>query len=144
MGTGETVQVAGKGTLVIETKTGRKHIQEVMLVPGLEENLLSVGQMMEHGCFSLTMVPATQLVLRASVTHSLQTWHKRLGHLNDQSIKMLANQDMVHGLPSLEKDLAVCEGCKLGKQHRDSFPAESTWRAQFPLELVHTDICGPM
>ncbi|CAL2236277.1 unnamed protein product [Prunus armeniaca] len=175
MGTGETVQVAGKGTLVIETKTGRKHIQEVMLVPGLEENLLSVGQMMEHGyclvfgkgmvtifddwslqnpiakilmttnrCFSLTMVPATQLVLRASVTHSLQTWHKRLGHLNDQSIRMLANQDMVHGLPSLEKDFAVCEGCKLGKQHRDSFPAESTWRAQFPLELVHTDICGPM
>ena len=93
MGTGETVQVAGKGTLVIETKTGRKHIQEVMLVPGLEENLLSVGQMMEHGyclvfgkgmvtifddwslqnpiakvpmtsnrCFSLTMVPTTQLV----------------------------------------------------------------------------------
>ncbi|CAL9003906.1 unnamed protein product [Prunus brigantina] len=175
MGTGETVQVAGKGTLVIETKTGRKHIQEVMLVPGLEENLLSVGQMMEHGyclvfgkgmvtifddwslqnpiakvpmtsnrCFSLTMVPATQLVLRASVTQSLQTWHKRLGHLNDQSIRMLANQDMVHGLPSLEKDFAVCEGCKLGKQHRDSFPAKSTWRAQFPLELVHTDICGPM
>ncbi|KAI5330256.1 hypothetical protein L3X38_029654 [Prunus dulcis] len=144
MGTEETVQVAGKGTLVIETKTGRKHIQEVMLVPGLEENLLSVGQMMEHGCFSLTMVPATQLVLGASVTHSLQTWHKRLGHLNDQSIKMLANQDMVHGLPSLEKDFAVCEGCKRGKQHRDSFPAESTWRAQSPLELVHTDICGPM
>ncbi|KAI5338053.1 hypothetical protein L3X38_017324 [Prunus dulcis] len=144
MGIGETVQVAGKGTLVIETKTGRKHIQEVMLVPGLEENLLSVGQMMEHGCFSLTMVPATQLVMRASVTHSLQTWHKRLGHLNDQSIRMLANQDMVHGLPSLDKDFAVCEGCKLGKQHRDSFFAESTWRAQFPLELVHTDICGPM
>ncbi|CAL2234947.1 unnamed protein product [Prunus armeniaca] len=154
IGTGETVQVAGKGTLVIETKTGRKHIQEVMLVPGLEENLLSVGQMMEHGyclvfgkgmvtifddwslqnpiakvpmtinrCFSLTMVPATQLVLRASVTHSLQTWHKRLGHLNDQSIRMLANEDMVHGLPSMEKDFAVCEGCKLGKLHRDSFPA---------------------
>ncbi|KAI5341772.1 hypothetical protein L3X38_009647 [Prunus dulcis] len=51
---------------------------------------------------------------------------------------------MVHGLPSSEKDLEVCEGCKLGKQHRDSFPAESTWRAQFPLELIHTDICGPM
>ncbi|KAI5348230.1 hypothetical protein L3X38_001117 [Prunus dulcis] len=126
MGTGKTVQVAGKGTLVIETKTGRKHIQEVMLVPGLEENLLSI------------------VGARASVAHSLQTWHKRLGHLNEQSIRMLANQDMVHGLPSLDKDFAVCEGCKLGKQHRDSFPAESTWRAQFPLELVHTDICGPM
>ena len=53
MGTGEIVQVAGKGTLVIETKLGRKHIQEVMLVLGLEENLLSVGQMMEHGYYLL-------------------------------------------------------------------------------------------
>nr|XP_017187781.2 uncharacterized protein LOC108173372 [Malus domestica] len=99
MGTGEIVQVAGKGTLVIETKLGRKHIQEVMLVPGLEENLLSVGQMMEHGyyllfggnivsifdgwsmdnlvvrvqmtnnrCFPLTMMPANQIALKASVT----------------------------------------------------------------------------
>ncbi|CAL2259464.1 unnamed protein product [Prunus armeniaca] len=51
---------------------------------------------------------------------------------------------MVHGLPHLEKTSVVCEGCILGKQHRDSFPSKSTWRAKFPLELVHTDICGPM
>ncbi|CAL2259465.1 unnamed protein product [Prunus armeniaca] len=102
MGTGEIVQVAGKGTLVIETKLGRKHIQEVMLVHGLEENLLSVGHMVEHGYylvfggnvvnifygwslnnlvarvqmtnnrfFPLTMMPANQLALKASVTHYL-------------------------------------------------------------------------
>ncbi|XP_008227746.1 PREDICTED: uncharacterized protein LOC103327230 [Prunus mume] len=104
MGTGEIVPVAGKGTLVIETKLGRKHIQEVMLAPGLEENLLSVGQMIEHGyyfvfggdvvniyddrslnnlivrvqmtnnrCFPLTMMPTSDLALKASVTHCLQT-----------------------------------------------------------------------
>lgn len=43
MGTIEIVSVAGKGTLVIESKLGRKHIHEVMLVPSLEEDLLSVG-----------------------------------------------------------------------------------------------------
>ncbi|KAI5336533.1 hypothetical protein L3X38_015801 [Prunus dulcis] len=144
MGTGEIVPVAGKGTLVIRTKLGKKHIQEVMLVPGLEENLLSVGQMMEHGCFPLTMMPASDLALKASVTHCLQTWHKRLGHLNERSIKLLADQGMVHGLPHLEQTSAVCEGCMLGKQHRDSFPLESTWRASSLLELVHTDISGPM
>ncbi|KAI5342232.1 hypothetical protein L3X38_010107 [Prunus dulcis] len=175
MGTGEVVPVAGKGTLVIKTKLGKKHIQEVMLVPGLEENLLSVGQMMEHGyylvfggnmvnvyddqslgnlivrvqmtnnrCFPLTMMPANELALRASVSHCLQTWHKRLGHLNERSLKLLENQGMVHGLPHLEQVSVVCEGCMLGKQHRDSFPLESTWRASHPLELVHTDICGPM
>ncbi|CAL2246345.1 unnamed protein product [Prunus armeniaca] len=51
METREIVPVVRKGTLVIETKLGRKHIQEVMLVPGLEENLFSVGQMMEHGYY---------------------------------------------------------------------------------------------
>ncbi|KAI5333503.1 hypothetical protein L3X38_023634 [Prunus dulcis] len=175
MGTGEIVLVAGKGTLVIKTKLGKKHIQEVMLVPGLEENLLSVGQMMEHGyylvfggnmvdvyddlslgnrivrvqmtnnrCFPLTMLPASELALRASVSHCLQTWHKRFGHLNERSMKLLENQGMVHGLPHLEQMSVVCAGCMLGKQHRDSFPLESTWRASYPLELVHTDICGPM
>ncbi|CAL2229802.1 unnamed protein product [Prunus armeniaca] len=175
MGTGEVVPVAGKGTLVIKTKLGKKHIHEVMLVPGLEENLLSVGQMMEHGyhlvfggnvvsvydnqsleilivkvqmtnnrCFPLTMMPASELVLKASVTHCLQTWHKRLGHLNERSMKLLENQGMVHGLPHLEQMSVVCDGCMQGKQHRDSFPLESTWRASNPLELVHTDICGRM
>ncbi|CAL8161243.1 unnamed protein product [Prunus armeniaca] len=160
MGTGEVVPVAGKRTLVIKTKLGKKHIHEVMLVPGLKENLLSVGQMMEHGyhlmfggnvvqmtnnrCFPLTMMPASELVLKASVTHCLQTWHKRLGHLNERSMKLLENQGMVHGLPHLEQMSVVCDGCMQGKQHRDSFPLESTWRASNPLELVHTDICGPM
>ncbi|KAI5336308.1 hypothetical protein L3X38_015575 [Prunus dulcis] len=115
-----------------------------MLVPGLEENLLSVRQMMEHGCFPLTMMPASDLALKASVTHCLQTWHKRLGHLNERSIKLLENQGMVHGLPHLEQISVVCEGCMLGKHHRDSFPLESTWRATSPLELVHAYICGPM
>ncbi|KAI5334136.1 hypothetical protein L3X38_024269 [Prunus dulcis] len=141
MCTGEIVPVVRKGTLVIETKLGRKHTQEMMLVAGLEENLRSVGQMI---CFPLTMMPASDLALKASVTHCLQTWHKRLGHLNERSIKMLENQDMVHGLPHLEQTSVVCEGCMLGKQHRDSFPLESIWRATCPLELVHTDICGPM
>ncbi|BBG98943.1 multidrug resistance-associated protein 9 [Prunus dulcis] len=153
MGTGEIVPVAGKGTLVIKTKLGKKHIQEVMLVPGLEENLLNVGQMMEHGyylvfgenmMFSTYNDATSDLALKASVTHCLQTWHKRLGHSNERSIKLLEDQGMVHGLPHLEQISVVCEGCMLGKQHRDSFPLESTWRATSPLELVHTDICGPM
>ncbi|CAL2266063.1 unnamed protein product [Prunus armeniaca] len=163
MGTGEVVPVAGKGTLVIKTKLGKKHIHEVMLVPGLEEKLLSVGQMMEHGyhlvfggnmvnvyddqslenlivrvqmtnnrCFPLTMMLARDMALRTSVSHCLQTWHKSLGHLNERSIKMLENQGMVHGLPHLEQISVVCDGCMQGKQHRDSFPLESSWRATSP------------
>ncbi|KAI5317605.1 hypothetical protein L3X38_037312 [Prunus dulcis] len=53
MGTGDLVQATGKGTLVVETQYGKRYINEVLLVPGLDENLLSVGQMMEHGYYVL-------------------------------------------------------------------------------------------
>ncbi|KAI5333631.1 hypothetical protein L3X38_023763 [Prunus dulcis] len=49
MPTGELINITGMGTLVLNTSTGTKHIREVMYLPGLKENLLSVGQMDEHG-----------------------------------------------------------------------------------------------
>ena len=47
------MQAIGKGTPVVETQHGKRYIKEVLLVPGLDENLLSVGQMMEHGYYIL-------------------------------------------------------------------------------------------
>ncbi|XP_048439344.1 uncharacterized protein LOC108865628 [Pyrus x bretschneideri] len=49
MVTGDLMQSIGKGTLVIEMKGVTRYIKEVMIVPGLDENLLSVGQMVKHG-----------------------------------------------------------------------------------------------
>jgi len=51
---------------------------------------------------------------------------------------------MVKGLPQIEAPSYVCEECVIAKQHRESFPKESTWRANQVLQLVHSDICGPM
>ncbi|XP_070681739.1 uncharacterized protein [Malus domestica] len=47
------IEVAVNGTLIIETMKGRRYIREIMLVPGLAEKLLSVGQMTEHSYFLL-------------------------------------------------------------------------------------------
>ncbi|XP_048421921.1 uncharacterized protein LOC125469069 [Pyrus x bretschneideri] len=49
MPTGVLVNVAGMGSLTTDTNKGNKYIREVMHLPGLKENLLSVGQMDEHG-----------------------------------------------------------------------------------------------
>jgi transposase InsO family protein len=38
----------------------------------------------------------------------------------------------------------VCEGCIEGKQHRKPFPSDGGMRATKPLEIVHSDVCGPM
>ena len=37
-----------------------------------------------------------------------------------------------------------CDGCILGKGHRTPFPRESQSRARNVLELVHTDVLGPV
>ncbi|KAG6484843.1 hypothetical protein ZIOFF_053368 [Zingiber officinale] len=51
---------------------------------------------------------------------------------------------MVQGLPHIEGKQHICEGCAFGKQHRLPFPKGVSWRAKEKLELIHTDVCGPM
>ena len=61
-----------------------------------------------------------------------------------KGLKLLYNKQMVKGLPLIASTDKVCQGCILGKQHRNSFPVGKSQRASKPLELVHADICGPM
>lgn len=48
---------------------------------------------------------------------------------------------MVVGLPFINKEDKICEGCIYGKLHKFSF-SSSTWGAKALLELMHADICG--
>ncbi|TQD85937.1 hypothetical protein C1H46_028483 [Malus baccata] len=176
MGTGELVDSVGKGTLIVETKRGTRFIPEVMIVPGLDENLLSVGQMVEHGywllfgnfmacifgdcelqdhiatvkmkgngCFPLMFNHVDHFVANIATTEgNTWKWHRRFGHLNYDSLRLLQERSIVYGLPYLKEYNQVCEGCATGKAHREAFSKEQKWRAKLPLELVHTDVCGPM
>ena len=38
----------------------------------------------------------------------------------------------------------TCESFIIRKHQRDNFPHAATYRVNEPLELVHTDLCGPM
>jgi hypothetical protein len=70
-------------------------------------------------------------------------WHERFGHLNYRSLQQLCNQQMVTGLPLVSCRDGVCAGCVLDKNHRDSFDKRASWHASGPLQLVHSDLCGP-
>lgn len=67
-----------------------------------------------------------------------------MGHLYFGGLKQLKDKDMVQHLPHLEAYDGVCEGCRFGKQHRESFSSDQAWRTNAPLELIHVDLCGPM
>ena len=56
----------------------------------------------------------------------------------------MAKTMMVRGLPSTEHPNQLCEACLLGKQSRKSFSKEASTRATKSLQLVHTDVCGPI
>ncbi|CAA7040777.1 unnamed protein product [Microthlaspi erraticum] len=53
---------------------------------------------------------------------------------------------MVIGLPTISLDEAetICEVCMKGKQNRESIPKKSEWKSTRGLQLVHSDICGPI
>lgn len=89
-----------------------------------------------------------QKSLSAAVAASeplLEVWHRRLGHLSLSGMCML--QNMANGF-DLQKqdtqDLKNCIACLEGKLSAEPFPKNQAKRASKPLELVHTDVCGPM
>ena len=81
---------------------------------------------------------------RAASQDQTWIWHLRYGHLNLKGLSLLQRKEMVRGLPPIEASLSPCESCILAKHHRESFPKGMSYRARVPLEIVHSDICGPM
>ena len=81
-------------------------------------------------------------------------WHERFAHVNTHAITSLFERDMVTGVDCRAVAKAIrqassasvplnCHACALGKSHRRPFPT-STSRASRPLQLLHTDLAGPM
>ncbi|WVZ73170.1 hypothetical protein U9M48_021514 [Paspalum notatum var. saurae] len=56
----------------------------------------------------------------------------------------MACKSMVRGLPAIEHVSELCDSCLAGKQRRAPFPKTANYRAQDPLELVHSDLCRPI
>lgn len=57
--------------------------------------------------------------------HESTLWRLRFGHLNFNSLKLLKQKEMVIGIPSINNERKICEGCIYGKMHRLSYPTSS-------------------
>ncbi|GKF32394.1 retrovirus-related pol polyprotein from transposon TNT 1-94, partial [Tanacetum coccineum] len=84
------------------------------------------------------------LLSKASKTKSW-LWHRRLSHLNFDTIKKLANQGFVKGSPKLKytKD-HLCSACQMGKSKKESHPHKPKPSTNEKLRMLHMDLCGPM
>jgi transposase InsO family protein len=71
-----------------------------------------------------------------------ELWHHRMAHLHHGALGGL--REVVTRVPQINiENHDVCRGCALGKFTKASFPSSDT-RSTGILDLVHTDVCGPM
>jgi transposase InsO family protein len=99
----------------------------------------------ESGLYRLncTEVGQVQNAMLTSVESRQNLWHRRLGHLGIKNMELL--KDMVDGLDfTKENHVKPCLSCFKGKQTRLPFVSTGKSRAKDILELVHSDVCGPM
>ncbi|RDX81141.1 hypothetical protein CR513_38214, partial [Mucuna pruriens] len=150
----------GISRVVFRDKDGRETvIEEVLHVPGMKTNLLSLGQLLQKR-FVMTMEdnclkkPETCHTSKSVSDRTFQIginilkhqcfatsenkvewlWHLRYGHLNFKDLHLLTNHKMVKGLPQVV----------VPEETRGSFSRYVPTEATQKLEVIHSDVCGPM
>ena len=95
-----------------------------------------------HKLYKLQLESPVALIDSTDDRDPNELWHRRMGHLHHGALRILKNT--VIGAPELStKKDEVCRGCVLGKYAKAAFPRSNN-RAKGVLELIHSDICGPM
>nr|GEU53165.1 integrase, catalytic region, zinc finger, CCHC-type, peptidase aspartic, catalytic [Tanacetum cinerariifolium] len=84
------------------------------------------------------------LLSKASKTKSW-LWHRRLNHLNFDTINDLARKDLVRGLPRLKfKKDHFYFACQLGKSKKHTHSPKTKNTNLEVLNTLHMDLCGPI
>ena len=166
------IRIEGRGKILLNSKGDTQiTLMNLLYTPKLKANMLSLGCLDEQGCqitFGkgvltirdenvrlLTTIKQSSarlyLLKLYSIKNCLQIredttwkWHQRYGHLNFDSLISLSSKNMVGGLPIMHKVNKLCHECVHSEQSKSSFPSQSSYRAEKPLELIHVDLCGPI
>ena len=160
--------VLGKGvaSVSLHDNKGISHkvkLEEVLYVPSYNQNIFSVHAATEKGAtviftpnyselrapdgtvFDIEKQGKLYYINNVNTgkkrTHSVEEWHKILGHCNVSDVCKLPN--VVNGMEIGEKQEFYCGICAEGKmfQYRNR---EADRRATHQLELVHCDLSGPI
>lgn len=158
-----TLEVKGEGSVKLSIKDMNVTVHNVLYVPGICANLLSVSAMLKknmrlefhvngcdiknsngvilatatntNGMFRLNSEMNTGFLAARSCSNDAILWHKRLAHASFKKLQQIN--------ASWTMESSTCDICLLGKHTRQPFK-ESTTKSQGVLELIHTDVCGPM
>ena len=107
---------------------------------GSDRRLDWVIGIMSGKVYRLHFEPAKALV--SSNNNQGELWHRRMAHLHHGALRHF--RQAVIRVPQVQEEKHNhCKGCMLGKNIRKRFP-QSEHRSKGTLDLVHSDVCGPM
>ena len=160
---GAHLPISCRGQSVLHTPSSNFHLNNVLVVPSLVCNLLSVRQFTrDNNCsiefdalgFSVKDIPTRRVMLRcnsagdlytfpavssaphASIAISTDLWHHHLGHPSSATIDILRHSASI----SCNKvEHSPCHSCQLGKLVRLPF-SNSSSLSSMTFELVHCDV----
>ncbi|UYV69112.1 hypothetical protein LAZ67_6002474, partial [Cordylochernes scorpioides] len=160
MANNEKIKVSEMGDVTI--KLGHEYggetlfLENVLYVPELDGNILSVGRIEERGNKVLfqngkasvfgsdgglilksnrrgRIYTVEELKIAKVKSPSADIWHRRLGYIYKRDLQNVS-------------DTAECEVCLEGKMRRLPFPSKpvESKKTSSPLELIHSDVVGPI
>jgi hypothetical protein len=96
-----------------------------------------------------TTIPIPETANLSSATTlpmDLSLWHQRLCHPSYPVLKKMIKDNLVTGLKitSSSKPDPICEPCLAGKMVADPFPSSSSHHSTKLLDLIHSDVHGPI
>lgn len=118
-------QMVKKGLKVIFDKSGCKIIDK-------NSDIVATASLVGN-MFKLNTV-ASDFACSAKDESAAMLWHRRLAHINFKTLNFVLK---------LKTDNIFCQTCNEGKMSRRPFKSSNT-RATKLLELIHTDVCGPV
>ncbi|GMF20880.1 unnamed protein product [Phytophthora fragariaefolia] len=166
------IRVVGTESVRLTDIDGKRiKMIDVLYIPGLGRQLLSVSRLVERGmsvefqkksCTIWNKSKAiasgkkvgktyvldcekdmAHYVVYAGVYSEWELWRARIGHLNKDTLAK--TQRTTTDIPTLEyKSMTLCGGCMKGKQTVAHFLSRSVSKTTKVLQLVHTDVMGPM
>ena len=177
LGDGHVLEATAKGSVSLEMllpagSSKKCTLRDVLYVPKLSHNLLSVSKASEAGKATKFNNSGCEIFNRDDEVIAFGTrvgnlyylefcrnkqqlhvleeeskerlWHRRYGHLGEKNLRKLAKDELVqHFDYDATNGIGFCEACVGGKHHRSRF-SRSTTHTKEPLELIHSDVCGKM
>lgn len=140
------LKAIGMNSIVVEVvtyeKMNRIRIKDALHVPTLHADLLLVSKLVSRR-LKVKFIIGWRVVEKVG---EFELWHRRLGHLNKKGAHAL--HTIVNGMNlskiSYSTFFYTYEVCIKSKQHRVPFLKERKRHMTKPLEIVYSNVCGPI